>query len=80
MKNRHSCNLQINRHFGLIKKEPRMRGSLVAGVEASVSAPGANGGRRCSDHLARTFFANPSFRLAASTCHQSVARPTVRNI
>ncbi len=39
-----------------------MQGSCVAGVEASVSVPGANGGRRCSDHLAGTFCDNPSFQ------------------
>lgn len=37
------------------EKEPRMRGSCVAGVGALASAPGANGGRRCSDHLANLF-------------------------
>ncbi|AEO41952.1 hypothetical protein XACM_1672 [Xanthomonas euvesicatoria pv. citrumelo F1] len=39
-----------------------MRGSFVASVEASVSAPGANGGRRCSDHLAGAFCDAPSFQ------------------
>lgn len=47
---------------GSQKKEPRMRGSCVAGVEASVSAPGANGWRHCSDHLAGTFRDDRSFQ------------------
>ncbi len=48
--------------LGLQQKEPRMRGFFVASVEASVSAPGANGGRRCSDHLAGAFCDAPSFQ------------------
>ncbi|NYH50043.1 UNVERIFIED_ORG: hypothetical protein FHR68_003703 [Xanthomonas campestris] len=51
--------------FGLRKKEPRVRGSCVSGLEASVAAPSADGGRRCSDHLAGTFCDDPSFQANA---------------
>ncbi len=42
-----------------------MRGSCVAGLEASVPASSANGGRRYSDHLAGTFCDDRSFQANA---------------
>lgn len=55
----------IRRKSSAAEKSPAFGALVSLGVGALVSAPGANGGRRCSDHLAGTFCDDAGFQANA---------------